>query len=304
MSRCVLFAGLALLLSPGARRLAAQEPPEREFVIESETFLGIQWTRHPKFNGRLLLSVENSLSALPIVCTADSDGRLDTFGFTLPDGLIETLMDYAIAPNGEIALIGGGYTRDGKLNTFIARIPADHKRQVVTPVWPYASLTVTFAPDESIWTIGRLKDQENTTVVAEPVLRRWDREGKLLGSIKLTVRGRNPIKASRITASNDRVAWFTRGGEYIEFSLDGKEIARFAAPEDVNGFAISPDNEVVAGRFTEDENEVLFLDRPSRRWIPAVLPEAEQSRWQLVLGFDGKTLVTYNNGTLRRMRLR
>jgi hypothetical protein len=95
------------------------------------------------------------------------------------------------------------------------------------------------------------------------------------------------------------VGWFTRGGEYIEFSLDGSEVARYDWPEgaekrDISGVAMSQNNDVIAGPFGKGRAEFDVLDRESRTWVAASVPKDHAPTWAWVLGFDGPALVTYN----------
>jgi len=76
----------------------------------------------------------------------------------------------------------------------------------------------------------------------------------VLASARLPVKGDETAAASFLRASRDRIGWFTRGPEYIEFSLNGLEIGRYDRPAgagewDITGIAISDENEVIASWF-------------------------------------------------------
>jgi hypothetical protein len=152
------------------------------------------------------------------------------------------LVDISASRAGEIAVIGSAYTSDGRGTTFVGRILADRQHQTITRVWPYCPMAVTFAADGTIWTIGHLKDDANTTIRAYSVLRRFDASGKMLGSTNVSLAERTTQGLSHLRSSPDRVGWLTHGLEYIEFSLDGNEIARYDGPEgasdrDISGMA-------------------------------------------------------------------
>jgi len=106
-------------------------------------------------------------------------------------------------------------------------------------------------------------NDENTKVLARAVLRRYDAEGKLVGSANIETRPYYlSLETSFLISSRDRVGWLNRGGEYVEFSLDGEEIGRYEGPEgslsgDVSGVAIRKDNLVVAGCFQGEKTEFL-----------------------------------------------
>jgi hypothetical protein len=215
------------------------------------------------------------------------------------------VVDMAAAANGEIAIIGSALGND-RGTTFLARISGDRKNEVVTRVWPYCAMAMTFAPDGTIWTIGHLKDEENTRVVALHVLRRFDPSGKLLGSATLDVRGNTTEEGSYLRSSKDRVGWYTRDGEYIEFSLDGKEIARYDGPvgvkeRDIQGVAFSSEDDFVLARLANDKSTLVMLDRQTRTWVPVSIPPEFAPTYMRVYGFDGTTLVaSHTNTELRR----
>lgn len=167
-------------------------------------------------------------------------------------------------------------------------------------------MVATFAPDSTLWTIGHLKDDGNTRVIAEYVLRRFDSAGKMLGSITLKMMGWQSAAGSFLRASDDRVGWLTPQRQYVEFSLDGSEIARYHGPDrtelkNITGLAISAENDVIAGRFGRGKAEFVALDRERRACTAVWLAKDSAPTWAWVLGYDGTTLVTYSNsGSLRR----
>jgi hypothetical protein len=157
---------------------------------------------------------------------------------------------------------------------------------------------------ETIWTIGFLKDEENTRTMAYHVLRRFDSTGKMLTSQNvMNITGMQTDDLSYLRMSQDRVGWFTPFGHvYVEFSLDGTEIARYEGPDvewrKINGLALSEDNEVVAGTSTKDNAQLVVLDRSTHAWVAASAPATMTAR---VLGFDGTTLVVRQGNGVSRL---
>ena len=232
----------------------------------------------------------------------------DEILFTFRDAALISINQVAGSRGGEeIALVGSAYTNDSPFTSFLARISPDRRKQTITRTSPYHPTELTFAPDGTVWTVGNLKDEENTRdVVPKHLLRRFDPAGKLIGSAIIQVRGFHPDGSTFLRSSRDRVGSFT-GEEYIEFALDGSEISRYDGPEgadwmDITGVVLSDENEVVAGRFGKGRAEILTLDRESRSWAAVSLPKEYAPTWAWMLGFDGTTLVTYSDvGTLRRL---
>jgi hypothetical protein len=124
---------------------------------------------------------------------------------------------------------------------FLAVISPDGTKQVLVRTDPYVAYAATFAPDGTIWTAGEeLANGEELRDYS--IIRRFDKDGNLLG--KALPRTRfpehpQPLARSRLVAARDRVGWFApRGAQYIEFSLDGKELAAYPlASLDANNIA-------------------------------------------------------------------
>jgi hypothetical protein len=312
------FVRLFSLLLLCALAVDSQSPevePKRTFTHEHTVQTYSVWNVVPRWDGGLLVAYYGNDSNGPVIYTTDREGRRNDMLFTLdkPAGIRIENYGAAASPSGEIAVIGTAYT--SPLTAFVARIAPDHKNQIVTGVWPYRPRAVTFAPDGTLWTVGYLTDEDNTRVIAYNVLRRFDSSGNLLTSVNLRVRSKAGITYLR--ASRDRVGWFTEKNEYIEFSLDGSELARYEGPPglyegppgndryQITGVALSDTDDVVATRFSvkqragvQDKLEILLLDRNARKWIPVALSDG-LPEWAQALGFDGTTLViSSHNGEL------
>lgn len=253
----------------------------------------------------MLVGYQGNNSSGPVVYTINTEGRRDETQFTLRDGVRITIFDIARAPDGEIAIVASALTADTRGATFVARISHDRKRQIITRTWPYCPHLVTFAADGSVWTIGNLKDDLATRDIELNVVRRFDASGRMLGSNSVHLGRWGQAEAAFLRASRDRVGWYT-GQEYIEFSLSGSEIGRYAGPDvmsstDITGMALSEDNDVVLSRFGGGKAEFTTLDRQDRTWTAAFVPKEHAPKWARVLGFDGADLVTTTtNGRIAR----
>ncbi len=278
----------------------------RKLVLEGKLQTSTIWTVLPRWNGGLLVGVEERNSSAPIVYTIDRDGRRDELLLTIPNAALITIFDLNVTPDGQIALVGQAYSDDPRSATFVARISADRKVQTVTRAWPFAPQVVTIAADNTLWALGPLMDEDNTRVVADTVLRRFDVSGALLTSKELPVAlaGHHSADMSFLASSKDRVGWYRHDGDYLEFALDGTATTRVQGPADVSGFALSEDNEAVAGNFSRKNAEFVVLDRRSGTWRPVTNSKEYAPTWAWVLGFDGSTLVaTTRNGELTRFMI-
>jgi hypothetical protein len=305
LMRCKRWFGIALLAGFCLQAPGPERPGRRTFTHDRDVQTYSVFQEVPRWDGDLLVGITGNNSSGPVIYTIDREGRKEETLFTFADAGLIYVYEAAASSKGEIAVVGSAYTGDSRGTTFLARIAADHRSQTITRVWPYRAVVVTFAPDGTIWTVGDLKDEENTREIALNVLEHFDSAGKLLGSRTLAVKGWATAETSYLHASRDRVGWFTRANEYLEFSMDGSEIARYDGPEgaterEISGVAMSEENEVVAGRLGKGKAELVTLDRATRTWNPVSL-SAGTPEWARVLGFDGTTLVTTTeNGRLRR----
>jgi hypothetical protein len=169
---------------------------------------------------------------------------------------------------------------------------------------PYVPRAVTFTDDGAVWTIGHVKSPDLTREIQQARLERFDQSGKVTISSNVRVSPGMDVAAASLNASRDRIGWLNTEN-YIEFSLDGTEIARYdlakGSVELDTGVALSDSNEVIAGRFSGGKNDFVMLNRTTKNWEPISLPEREKPNWARVLGFDGDTIVTTStNGTFRR----
>jgi hypothetical protein len=203
-----------------------QKPVKRVLRHERDVETGMLWQRSPVWRAGRLVGVMGEQVSAPVIYTVDRDGRRDEILFTLEEAARITIHNVTASPTGEIASVGYAVTDDLRNSTFLVRIAADRKSQVITRTWPYAPKAVTFASDGTLWTIGNLFNEDMTRDVAYHVLRRFDPSGRVLSTKTLRIRGTSDgDAASYFYAFGDRVGWLTIAGEYIEFALDGAEIA-------------------------------------------------------------------------------
>ena len=195
-------------------------------------------------------------------------------------------------------------TEDGKLEYEVEMTVNGHSKDI------------TIAPDGTIWTVGWDKEAGRRVY---NVLKRFSPSGTLLSSRHVTVKPfpgdptDDVSNLSYLHSSGDRVAWLTAAGEYLEFSFDGNEIARFEAPayhlDQKNGFVLrtwfylglSDRNEVVVASLGTSTGSSLWrLNRDAHHWTP-VNVSGEQINSRL-LGFDGDELIvdyqTANRGEM------
>ena len=200
---------------------------------------------------------------------------------------------------------------------FVAVIPPDRKQRTLIQTEPFRPEEAALAADGTIWAVGLVAITPDGTSIDYNVIRRYTLAGKLLSSRILSdVQGnpaypRDAIELSRLVISSDRVGWFTRGCEYIEFSLDGSELVRYEPPagvrtraamriDELRGIGLSQDDRLVIGWRKPDVPTILELNRRTGQWDSIHLSPAPPGG---VLGFDGNVLVAENFSTLERFRV-
>jgi hypothetical protein len=270
-------------------------------------------TQFPEWGGSELVGIDFNRSKTPMLYAVDRDGRREEIWLDLPGA--ETIYAHFATggPDGAVAVVGYVQSPDSRQGHFLIWISPDRKRRTVIRLDPYGADRVTLAGDGAIWTVGGLKDAARSEETKMNILKRYDASGKEVGSFHVRARARPAItpdaaSMSHLVASRDRIGWFTNGCEYIEFSLDGKEVARFDGPpgvdlEQISGVGLDAENGLFVGRKGDETRnfEVLELDRSSGAWNKAAVTGSNTPHWARILGFDGTTLITTEQaGTIRR----
>jgi len=247
------------------------------------------------WNGSFLIGVGMNMTSAPIIWTLDGSSRKDEFHLSIPDAVNIRVGGFAGASDGTLVAAGRGVTGGARYG-FVAIIPPGRGSNTILRTDSYTPQVVTIAPDGVIWTIGDQVEEKKSWC---NVLKRFSPLGKLLSSEVLRVRGSPNVppdaaEGSYLRSSRDRVGWLTKGGEYLEFSLDGRETNRFPAPPfwkeyaGVTNIALSDDFGVVAG--AGNLRKAWTLDRMKRIWSP-VQVSGDPFNSGLVFGFDGDQLV-------------
>jgi hypothetical protein len=276
-------------------------------VFQREREVYVDATSTPVWHGKLLMQVQDRESKSPLFAVSDSDGNKERVPFQLPDAAFIQALRYNAGTDGSIVAIG--FALDGKNDgtAFIAWIQPDRKRQTVIQTTSFMPEEVAMAVDGTIWSVGTLVDDAKRKTIANNVMQRYDTAGKLLSSVaisELRWPSQTPgdaTQASYLEAARDRMGWFTSGGQYLEFALDGKEIGRYEGPSGpdwdrhvFDQFALSEDNQAILTSHGAARTGFLMLalDRRSGSWTPVTLTSAGAAQWQRLVGFDRTSLVT------------
>jgi hypothetical protein len=264
----------------------------------------------PVWSNNGLYGVDFNPSDEPILWRIRKDGWREDIRFSFSGGRQITLLGASGAPNGGMVVIGGALSDDGRGATFLSCIGPDHSTKTITRLSPFVPKAVTVAPDGTIWVVGWVRGAND--VQEYNVLKRFDASGLLISTASLKARGPSWNLAGDATAwsilraSKDRVGWLTAGNEYLEFSLDGREVSRVNGPpgqiyhyEFWSSFVLSDANEVLVGFPTDSPRsgalKLWSLDRAKSSWSQ-VGGESLPGKAHL-FGFDGDTVLASGTTT-------
>lgn len=319
--RSTLILILTMLASSSVDTAAAQA--KRVLTLDDERLENFQLRGYfsPHWSGGGILVVEDNPSDAPMIVRIGRNGHIERINFKIPEGRHITVIGLAGATDGRIAVIGSVLSNDGGGTTFLALIASDRQSQTVVRLWPYVANVVTFAPDGTVWTIGRVRNGE--WVAADNVLKRFDSSGVLINTTQLFTGEDEKLKGfplpppttdmahlSRLRASKDRVGWLMNDENYIEFLPDGRVAGWYIRPDcggTENGLgylALSESNAVIVRMSICKQGSYLQLDRASRTWRSIEADNKDSTKWEVPLGFDGETLVSSTtDGRVRRYSL-
>lgn len=262
-------------------------------------------TLPPHWAGRTLIGVQDNHSNGPLIYLIDKEGYRDQFSFAIRDAGIIYVHGLAVSSDRTVAIAGGAVSGDSRAGSFVALVSPDRKSQTVVRTWPYVPWEAVFVPDGSLWTVGYTFHDTEDRIVKPNIMAHFDRTGKLLASFPVSTKPRfgaerpAALQHSFLRTSLDRMAWFTNGLEYIEFSFDGSEIGRYDGPQVRDlalaarwaSFGLSDANEVFFSTILNDKRETWQLDRGKREWVPIQFEDSSLPAWSHLLGCDGETLV-------------
>jgi hypothetical protein len=300
---------LILLLSswvgqPASGAATADEPTptgstEMPFTLGPDFVTFTTWT-----NGSFVF-VQDRHSAAPLLRFVDRNGtQVSEFRFSIPGASRINIYDNLVALGMDQSLaIAGTYSDDSRGGMFVAWVSPDRKEQTVIRTSPFFPAAVTIASDGTIWVAGaETKQQDGKWDYSRPLIRRYDKTGKLLGSFlpwSSLETDALPFPGSVLLPLKDHVLWYSpRPRTYFDFSADGSVINRFKSaphPEhDLTHVAVCDDGSIFASTGMWDNSGtqthwgIFKLYRPRGEWT--FIPRNE--RWGLLFGCDGTRLAS------------
>lgn len=302
---------LTLLLSFGIGQLASRAATADEMAPTGSTEMPFALARdfvtYTTWTNGSFVFVQDRYSAAPLLRFVDRKGtQVSEFKFSIPGASLINIYDnlVALGMDNSLAIAGTVYSDDSRAGMFVAWVSPDRKEQTVIRTSPFFPAAVTIASDGTIWVAGHeeTKQQDEKWDYSRPLIRRYDKTGKLLGSfipwsnLDTTVL---PFPGSILLPLKDHVLWYSaRSHVYFEFPVDGSVINRFKTaphPEhDLTDVAVCDDGSIFASTKMFDNSGsqahwgIFRLDRQRGEWT--LIPRNE--RWGVLFGCDGTRLAS------------
>jgi hypothetical protein len=275
-------------------RLTLSEPFRETYVTcapDQPTVVPLRWAR-----GRFV-TTEGSGSKAPNLCLATVDGVIKRIPLEIPGVAAIGPYDAVVSPTGDIYVSAAAFDAESRVATLLAKVSEREQTIQVCRVFPHFPARLAVAADGTLWTAGWNTDWEQTRTVDRFVLNRFDADCNLIQTIRPALRPAARPDSSELRASDDGVLLRTRTNEFVEYSLEGKEIGRYDGPplSKVHHFpgvtfAVSSSGIVALGADDPDGPIVWVLDRARGAWEEAKVPN-ELPHGSRLLGFDGENLV-------------
>lgn len=240
--------------------------------------------------------------ATPAVYTHDGNGkRRTTTLITIPGSRDVVLSDAAVSPAGEVVVAGDATAFDGRQAPFLMFIDRTGKPGALIRTSPWWPSQLCFAPDGTLWALGRESDENGAEKPSYNALRQYGRDGLLVKSMlarDMLGSNRRPGQFPRwlIAAAAGVVGVYSNSSrEWIELSpetgaITGRwqgvntagAIKRVAIVASGQVFVVADDKHAPAGK---SRASVHRLTKETATWVPV----AGMNR--LLLGADGESLV-------------
>ena len=307
MSKYSIAIGSSLFLgSLCAISIAASPRPARTVRVSRTISMPFNLVRgnFAEWTGGNLVVIEDRWSASPTLVTFDREGKeISRFSFTIPGAGLINIYDNAVAvgKDGSLAIVGTVSSNDSAGAAFVAWVSADRRHQTVIGPVSFFPESVTMPSDDTIWVSGYKK----ATYAGEKpgnddqLILRYDRSGKLLGSIAPLLNTPDSTAVARprsiLVSWGEGVGWYyAREQAYVEFSLDGSVAHRLKGPQNPLGvftLAACSNGNVFAASRNVTEWGIFSLNRGQGDWTFT----PGQEKWGELLGCDGTSLVSISD---------
>lgn len=243
----------------------------------------------------------------------DRGGRKHWITPAIPGAGWSRTRDAAVAPDGSIAIVGSAHSPQGATSAFLLLYDAAGKLTKAVRLRPFAPYTIRYAPDGTLWAVGREYDDNFVALPVHNMVRRYSSSGVLLGSYVSTSlfgdpRKQHPARKAFLATAGTRVAvLFDGAGEWVELDREGDIAGRWRlsltpdAATLISGISITESGDAFLSTQTDeqDKNRSLYrtlfrfyrLDRGAGRFVEQALPGVDGLEPVRFVGSNGANLV-------------
>jgi hypothetical protein len=261
----------------------------------------------PEYQNGLLLARDTDHRTVRFF---DTTGKLrGHVVLSVPDAAVTSTRSMAAAPDGGVAVAASVKNADGASASVIIWLNASGGVERVVRTTPFAAFHLAFAGDGTLWAVGREHDTRFEHTAEHNILRRYDRQGRVVSSLLPKTSFHvppgpwHPASQSWLTASGDRVGFYSvTAGEWVEASLSGEILGRWKPGgikpgEDVLGVALTTSGGVYVSTQIQRvrQTPVYCLDKAANEFVRVQMGDLAEPYhgWVKVLGSDGEDVVFY-----------
>ena len=242
----------------------------------------------------------------------------------IPGALRADVYDFAVSPGGVFAVSGVAFTSDGAYAGYIAWIGSDGSIQRVVRTNPFGAFRLAFSGDGNLWASGKVQKPDQTEESVYDIIRRFDAEGRLIGSslprssFAIPLNKRNPAANAFLMQLGDGIAFYNPWPrEWIQLTSSGSVSLRtiamdagvFGSAEAVGKIRVTGAAALNSGRVYisavqpdasgKDQPTICRVDPSTSNWqtvdASRVLSSGQHGS---IVGADGEDLVIANGTQL------
>lgn len=268
----------------------------------------------PRYKGGFLVAYDSDHSTMRAF---DPSGALVAEAkLALPGAVAARIRDVAVAPNGDFVAAASAQSASGAISSVIAWVDRGGRLVRAVRTSPFAAARIAFAGDGTLWAAGRVHDEQFKPVPNHDLVRVYDSQGRLVGSLlpsgSFSAGQQHPAAEAFLASGKDRMGLYSAAAaEWVEMSLSGEILGRWrtaALPEGASliGVGLTSSGDVYLGGFIRpsspsgNENDrppgsVLYRLNKSDGSLSAMdaSPLVGARKDALLLAAEGQHLVYY-----------
>ncbi|HEY3742166.1 MAG TPA: hypothetical protein VGL53_20075 [Bryobacteraceae bacterium] len=236
----------------------------------------------------------------------DREGKsLFSIPLSIPEASHLIIADITAAPDGTVVVSASATTAESRVAALLIWIEKSGSVRKVVRTSPYSARRVLFTPDGNLWTVGRVHDDQYNTVRGADLMRRYDPQGKLLGTAvphaSFAPGVEVPAADSFLTSNGSEVALYCgTTQELVELSAANGAIVRYAknqtsAGTEPLGVALTSSGDLLISARSPNGIALSRVDRASGTIedVDTIATRQAPLRPTFLIGTDGDSLVYY-----------